>query len=161
MIAKVTTGIRRKDARIVVDEWLPITTKHVLTIYIFGATVENRARLYSAILIAMDRIWSRSRSPAAPNATKEQCYIMSQTQSALASSQIDIRNLMPAKRHAKIFELISQLAPGVSFVLVNDHDPKPLYYQLEAEHPKQFSWSYLEKGPQVWRVEIGRLLKAA
>ena len=53
------------------------------------------------------------------------------------------------------------LAPGASFVLVNDHDPKPLYYQLEAEHPKQFSWTYLEQGPAVWRVEIGKLLKAA
>ncbi|TIV25082.1 MAG: DUF2249 domain-containing protein, partial [Mesorhizobium sp.] len=53
------------------------------------------------------------------------------------------------------------LAPGRKFVLVNDHDPKPLYYQLEAEHPQQFSWTYLERGPEVWRVEIGRLLKAA
>jgi len=44
---------------------------------------------------------------------------------------------------------------------VNDHDPKPLYYQLEAEYPKQFSWTYLESGPTVWRVEIGKFAKAA
>lgn len=86
---------------------------------------------------------------------------MSQIQSASAASEIDVRSLVPAQRHEKIFELVDKLAPGGSFVLVNDHDPKPLYYQLEAEHPKQFSWTYLEKGPQVWRVEIGRLLKAA
>lgn len=86
---------------------------------------------------------------------------MSQIQSASAASEIDVRRLVPAQRHEKIFELVDQLAPGGSFVLVNDHDPKPLYYQLEAEHPKQFSWTYLEKGPQVWRVEIGRMLKAA
>ncbi len=86
---------------------------------------------------------------------------MPQTQSASATSEIDVRSLVPAQRHAKIFELVGQLAPGGSFVLVNDHDPKPLYYQLEAEHPQQFSWTYLEQGPQVWRVEIGRLLKAA
>ena len=86
---------------------------------------------------------------------------MPQTQSASATSEIDVRSLVPAQRHAKIFELVDQLAPGGSFVLVNDHDPKPLYYQLEAEHPQQFSWTYLEQGPQVWRVEIGRLLKAA
>lgn len=76
-------------------------------------------------------------------------------------NEIDVRSLVPAQRHAKIFELVDELAPGASFVLVNDHDPKPLYYQLEAEHPKQFSWIYLEKGPAVWRVEIGKLLKAA
>ena len=45
---------------------------------------------------------------------------------------------------------------GESFVLVNDHDPKPLYYQFEAEHTGQFSWNYLQQGPQLWQVEIGR-----
>jgi len=74
---------------------------------------------------------------------------------------VDVRTLMPAQRHAKIFELVNALAPGASFVLVNDHDPKPLYYQLEAEYPRQFSWTYVESGPQVWRVEIGKLRNAA
>ena len=69
---------------------------------------------------------------------------------------IDVRTLIPAQRHAKIFQLVGELKPGKSFILVNDHDPKPLYYQLEAEPPKQFSWEYLERGPQVWRVEIGK-----
>lgn len=74
---------------------------------------------------------------------------------------IDVRSLVPAERHAKIFELVDALTPGASFVLVNDHDPKPLYYQLEAEYPRQFSWTYVEKGPEVWRVEIGKQLQAA
>jgi len=74
---------------------------------------------------------------------------------------VDVRTLVPAQRHAKIFQLVNQLVPGGSFILVNDHDPKPLYYQLEAEYPKQFSWTYLERGPAVWRVEIGKLAKAA
>ncbi len=26
----------------------------------------------------------------------------------------------------------------------------------EAEHTGQFSWNYLQQGPQVWQVEIGR-----
>jgi uncharacterized protein (DUF2249 family) len=73
---------------------------------------------------------------------------------------IDVRTLVPAQRHATIFRLVNELSPGGRFVLVNDHDPKPLYYQLEAEYPKQFSWTYLERGPDVWRVEIGKL-KAA
>lgn len=75
--------------------------------------------------------------------------------------EMDVRSLVPAQRHEKIFRRIDELAFGASFVLVNDHDPKPLYYQLEAERPKQFSWTYLEKGPGVWRVEIERLQKAA
>ncbi len=77
------------------------------------------------------------------------------------TNEVDVRSLVPMQRHQKIFELVGELAPGASFVLVNDHDPKPHYYQLEAEHPGQFSWTYVEQGPVVWRVEIGRLAKAA
>lgn len=74
---------------------------------------------------------------------------------------VDVRSLVPAQRHAKIFELVNALEPGASFILVNDHDPKPLYYQLDAEYPGQFSWTYVESGPTVWRVEIGKRAKAA
>jgi len=73
---------------------------------------------------------------------------------------VDVRSLVPAQRHAKIFALVDALEPGAAFILVNDHDPKPLYYQLDAEYPGQFSWSYLESGPQVWRVEIGKRAQA-
>ncbi|MDE3131165.1 MAG: DUF2249 domain-containing protein [Acidobacteriota bacterium] len=70
--------------------------------------------------------------------------------------QLDVRSEPPARRHELIFENYHQLAPGDGFELVNDHDPKPLYFQLEAEHGGQFTWSYLESGPEVWRVRIGR-----
>ncbi|MEZ5160013.1 MAG: DUF2249 domain-containing protein [Marmoricola sp.] len=40
--------------------------------------------------------------------------------------------------------------------MVNDHDPKPLWYQFSAEYPDRFTWDYLESGPDVWRVRIGR-----
>lgn len=74
-----------------------------------------------------------------------------------ATREIDIRHLIPMQRHATIFEMVDNLQPGDAFVFINDHDPKPLYYQLEAEHPKQFSWAYLESGPVAWKVKIGRL----
>jgi uncharacterized protein (DUF2249 family) len=69
---------------------------------------------------------------------------------------LDVRQEIPARRHELIFETYSALPPGDGFVLVNDHDPKPLYYQLAAEHPNEFEWDYLEEGPQIWRVRIGR-----
>lgn len=74
--------------------------------------------------------------------------------------ELDVRTLIPAQRHALIFDRVAELGPDAGFVLVNDHDPKPLYYQLEAEHPRQFSWTYLEQGPQVWRVEIRKRVGA-
>ena len=45
----------------------------------------------------------------------------------------------------------------VAYVLVNDHDPKPLYYQFAAERAGTFTWQDLEEGPEAWRVEIGRV----
>jgi uncharacterized protein (DUF2249 family) len=69
---------------------------------------------------------------------------------------LDVRTEPPARRHELIFATYHALAPGSSYVLVNDHDPKPLRYQFEAEHAGEFTWQYLEQGPEVWRVEIGR-----
>jgi uncharacterized protein (DUF2249 family) len=69
---------------------------------------------------------------------------------------LDVRDLAPAQRHERIFSTYQDLAPGTGFVLVNDHDPKPLRYQFEAEHVGQFTWQPLERGPEVWRVRIGR-----
>jgi uncharacterized protein (DUF2249 family) len=40
--------------------------------------------------------------------------------------------------------------------LINDHDPKPLRYQFMMELPDRFEWDYLEEGPEVWRVSIGK-----
>lgn len=75
---------------------------------------------------------------------------------ARTDPRLDVRREAPAHRHELIFDNYHRLAPGEGFVLVNDHDPKPLYYQFEAEHSGQFSWDYLEQGPEVWRVRIGR-----
>lgn len=73
-----------------------------------------------------------------------------------ANPTLDVREEPPARRHALIFETFLALAPGAGFELVNDHDPKPLYYQFAAEHEGDFTWDYLEQGPSVWRVRIGR-----
>ena len=70
---------------------------------------------------------------------------------------LDVRSEPPVRRHAMIFETFEALDPGTGFELVNDHDPKPLYYQLAAEQPGTFTWDYLESGPVVWRVRIGRV----
>ncbi len=69
---------------------------------------------------------------------------------------IDVRPIPPREKHPTIFQTFEALAPGESFILVNDHDPKPLRYQFEYEHEGEFGWTYLEEGPTVWRVEISR-----
>ncbi|OJU85173.1 MAG: hemerythrin, partial [Solirubrobacterales bacterium 70-9] len=54
--------------------------------------------------------------------------------------QLDVRSEPPSRRHQLIFDTYEALAAGAGFILVNDHDPKPLRYQFEAEHPDQFTW---------------------
>lgn len=69
---------------------------------------------------------------------------------------VDVRQTPPSQRHPMIFGTFEALEPGQSFELVNDHDPKPLYYQFQAERTGQFEWNYLEQGPEVWRVQISK-----
>lgn len=69
---------------------------------------------------------------------------------------LDVRTVVPRERHTLIFDTFMVLKPNEAFVLINDHDPRSLYYQFEAKHTGQFSWNYLERGPEVWRVRIGR-----
>lgn len=74
----------------------------------------------------------------------------------MAIPVLDVRAMTPRERHPKIFQNFDQLRPGETFILVNDHDPKPLYYQFSFERAGTFTWQYLEEGPEVWRVEIGK-----
>lgn len=73
---------------------------------------------------------------------------------------LDVRTLPPMQRHSLIFQSYEQLKPDEAFELVNDHDPKPLYYQFDAENKGEFTWDYLEQGPEVWRVRIGKVAAA-
>ncbi len=70
--------------------------------------------------------------------------------------ELDVRTIPPRDKHPTIFRTFDSLAAGESMVLINDHDPKPLRYQLAAEHPDQFHWTYEAEGPDVWRVKIDR-----
>lgn len=62
----------------------------------------------------------------------------------------------PRIRHQRIFEVFDELQSGEFMELTNDHNPKPLHYQLLIEREDTFSWEYLEEGPLLWRVAIGK-----
>ncbi len=71
--------------------------------------------------------------------------------------EVDVRDMVPRERHPLIFQTIDALAPGQAMRLINDHDPKPLYYQLMAERTGQVDWAYIENGPTTWQVQITKL----
>ncbi|HEY8450277.1 MAG TPA: DUF2249 domain-containing protein [Bacillota bacterium] len=75
---------------------------------------------------------------------------------AEAKTVLDVREVPPRERHPLIFRTFDALEEGAFFILINDHDPKPLYYQFQFERPGSFSWEYLEQGPERWRVAIGK-----
>ncbi len=77
------------------------------------------------------------------------------------AATVDVRSIAPRERHPLIFSTFEALAPGAALELVNDHDPKPLYYQFQAESPGRFEWAYLESGPDTWRVQITKLAAPA
>lgn len=70
---------------------------------------------------------------------------------------LDLRPLPPFERHEKIFQVWDNLKAGGTLKIINDHDPKPLYYQFEAEHKDKYAWEYKQKGPKDWIVEIRKL----
>ena len=50
---------------------------------------------------------------------------------------LDVRDIPPRERHPKIFNAFDSLKAGEKMVLINDHDLKPLKYQLDAERAGQ------------------------
>ena len=67
---------------------------------------------------------------------------------------LDVRTMEPRVRHETIFGRLDELATGETLRLVNDHDPAPLRYQLDATRPGHFQWEYVEQGPVEWAIDI-------
>ncbi|HVU32657.1 MAG TPA: DUF2249 domain-containing protein [Opitutaceae bacterium] len=76
------------------------------------------------------------------------------TPSLDSAATLDVRPLAGRIKHATIFQRWFDLPVGAHFVLVNDHDPVPLKYQFDAEYTGAFTWEYLERGPEEFRVKI-------
>ncbi|MBN2479428.1 MAG: DUF438 domain-containing protein [Parachlamydiales bacterium] len=70
---------------------------------------------------------------------------------------LDLRNMPPFERHVKIFEMWDSLKEEETLRIINDHEPRPLYYQFEAEHNGQFEWNYEEEGPKDWIFLIKKI----
>jgi regulator of cell morphogenesis and NO signaling len=65
-----------------------------------------------------------------------------------------VPELAPAQKHPTVLNKFDNLKVGESFLLINDHDPIPLYYEMKAEKGEVFTWKKVENGPEVWKVEI-------
>lgn len=82
--------------------------------------------------------------------------VADESDSLTITEELDMRNLPPAKHHELIFKTYEVLEGNQAFVLINDHDPKRLYHQFEAEAGSEFHWDYRKKEPGEFRVLIGK-----
>lgn len=69
-------------------------------------------------------------------------------------NEFDLRPFPPTERHEMFYKAFADIQPGEAFEFINDHDPRPLYYQMEAESKAPFTWEYLQKGPEEWKVRV-------
>lgn len=67
---------------------------------------------------------------------------------------IDARLYEAKDKHKKIFKMFESLAVDEAMLLLNDHDPKPLYYQFAAERADTFEWTYKTNGPDLFEILI-------
>ncbi len=70
--------------------------------------------------------------------------------------ELDVRTIPHAIRHATVFGALEGIAPGSAMVLAAHHDPIPLLRQVEEKFNGAFEVSYLEEGPDVWRLRMER-----
>lgn len=52
--------------------------------------------------------------------------------------KVDARIYEPKDKHPMIFKAFEGLKKGEKMELINDYDPKPLYYQMTGEREGQF-----------------------
>src|SRR5215510_15043919 len=74
---------------------------------------------------------------------------------------MDVRPIPCSIKHGLIIRTWLELPVGDYFILLNDHDPVPLYYQFSAEWPGAFEWKHLVKQPEEVRVKITKLKPVA
>ncbi len=80
----------------------------------------------------------------------------SATTAQAVPATIDVRSVASHERHERIFSTFNALPQGATMELVNDHDPAPLHRQFKSNLHGLFTWDYLEQGPELWRVRIGK-----
>jgi len=51
----------------------------------------------------------------------------------MAATRLDLRDVPPPERHPKIHAAFEELDSGEELEIVNDHEPKPLFYEFQAE----------------------------
>lgn len=69
---------------------------------------------------------------------------------------LDARQVPHNIRHATVFGALDAVRAGAGLELIAPHDPLPLLAQIDEREPGAFTVTYLERGPEVWRIALDR-----
>ncbi|OHD74208.1 MAG: hypothetical protein A2V99_11220 [Spirochaetes bacterium RBG_16_67_19] len=64
--------------------------------------------------------------------------------------ELDMRAVPLLQRQARIMSAWRDLPAGAELRLINDREPKPLYYLFQATQRGRFEWRYEKEGPEEW-----------
>jgi len=103
----------------------------------------------AALLATMQRAFQARKAEAATNGAVGGLLARD------GESVVDTRVPAAGSCASMANDAVDALAPGGSFVLVADHDPRGIRYMLQAERPGSTTWQVLEDGPERWQARIG------
>nr|WP_233193909.1 MULTISPECIES: DUF2249 domain-containing protein [unclassified Cryobacterium] len=69
---------------------------------------------------------------------------------------LDARTIPHAIRHAAVFGALDAVVPGFALDVIEPHDPQRMLAELQQSQPNTFDVSYIERGPELWRVRFSR-----
>ncbi|TFD68498.1 DUF2249 domain-containing protein [Cryobacterium ruanii] len=69
---------------------------------------------------------------------------------------LDARSIPHAIRHAAVFGALDAVLPGFTLDVIEPHDPQHMLAELQQSQPDTFDVSYIERGPEFWRVRFSR-----
>lgn len=80
-----------------------------------------------------------------------------ESQQADEIPEVDARLIPPTVRHGAILGALSAVQPGDSLLVAAPHDPFPLLAQIDEREGDNVRYSYVQRGPDVWRVLLERV----
>ncbi len=74
----------------------------------------------------------------------------------MPATTLDLRDVPPKERHPMIHDAFDDIDAGEAVRIVNDHDPKPLFYEFQAEVDAFDAEGYTveERGPNEFVADL-------
>lgn len=121
-----------------------------------NAIIPAKERLIDRYADPLRSIWRRLTYRAVPRTTTQVAASDGKSRYDKQMIELDVRVIPPPQKHKTIHEKLEQLGPGEALRITNDHDPRPLRFELEHDQPGVYSFTYLESGPERWLVDISK-----